>query len=65
MSSVNTRPEKEKNWCARILSVDVRGLWIDVRKTFPGLEESILIDRFLDTVVTRIKHAERMAEVAA
>jgi hypothetical protein len=25
------------------------------------MEESVLIDRFLDTVVTRMKHAERMA----
>jgi len=44
------------------LSVDVGRLWGDVRETFPGMEESILIDRLLDTVVTRMKHAERMAE---
>ena len=43
------------------VSVDVRGLWMDVRETFPGMEESILIDRLLDTVVTRARHAEKMA----
>ena len=47
------------------VSVDVGRLWVDVRETFPGLEESILIDRFLDTVVTRTRHAERMAVEAA
>jgi len=44
------------------LCVDVGGLWVDIRKTFPGVEESTLIDRLLDTVATRMKHAERMAE---
>jgi len=43
------------------LSVDVGRLWGDVRETFPGMEESILIDRLLDTVVTRARHAEKMA----
>ena len=38
---------------------------MDVRETFPGMEESILIDRLLDTVVTRTRHAERMAEKVA
>jgi len=47
------------------VSVDVGRLWGDARETFPGMEEGILIDRFLDTVVTRMKHAERMAEAAA
>lgn len=47
------------------VSVDVRRLWVDVRETFPGLEESVLIDRFLDTVVTRARHAERMTEAGA
>lgn len=46
------------------LSVDVGRLWDDVRNTFPGLEESVLIDRFLDTVVTRTRHADRIAETA-
>ena len=47
-------------------SVDVRALWLDYRETLSGVEESILIDRFLiDTVVTRARHAERMAEAAA
>jgi hypothetical protein len=45
--------------------VDVRSLWVDVRETFPGVEESILIDRLLDSVVTRMKHAESMAEARA
>jgi hypothetical protein len=45
------------------VSVDVRSLWVDVRETFAGMEESVLIDRLLDTVVSRIKHAERMTEV--
>ena len=45
--------------------VDVRRLWVDVRETFSGVEESILIDRLLDTVATRVRHAERMAEAAA
>ena len=40
--------------------VDVRRLWVDVRETFSGVEESILIDRLLDTVVTRARHAARM-----
>jgi len=43
------------------LSVDVGRLWGDVCETFPGMEESILIDRLLDTVVTRARHAEKMA----
>jgi hypothetical protein len=47
------------------VSVDVRGLWVDVRDAFPGVEESILIDRVLGTVVARTRHAERMAEAAA
>jgi hypothetical protein len=47
------------------VSVDVGTLWVDVRETFPGMEESILIDRLLDTVVTRVRHAERRAEAAA
>ena len=42
--------------------VDVRSIWVDVLETFPGVEESDLIDRFLDTVVTRARHAERLAE---
>jgi len=42
--------------------VDAGSLWADVRATLPGMEESFVIDRFLDTVVTRMKHAERMAE---
>ena len=45
-------------------SVDAGRLWLDVRETFPGLEESVLIDRLLDTVVSRVKHAERVAEAA-
>jgi len=40
-------------------------LWVDVRDAFPGIEGSILIDRLLDTVVSRMKHAERTAEIAA
>jgi len=44
--------------------VDVRSLWSDVRETFSGMDESILIDRFLDTVVTRMKRAERVGEAA-
>ena len=44
------------------VSVDVRSLWVDVRETFTGVEESVLIDRLLDTVATRMKHAERMTE---
>jgi hypothetical protein len=47
------------------VSVDVGRLWVDVRETFPGMEEGILIDRLLDTVVTRARHAERMAEAGA
>jgi len=46
------------------LSVDVRSLWVDVRETFTGVGESVLIDRFLDTVVSRMKHAERMTQEA-
>ncbi len=44
------------------VSVDAGSLWADVRATLPGMQESFVIDRFLDTVVTRMKHAERMAE---
>jgi hypothetical protein len=47
------------------LCVDVRSLWVDVRETFPGMGGSILIDRLLDKVVTRARHAERMAESSA
>ncbi len=46
------------------VSVDVGGLWSDVRETFSGVEEGILLDRFLDTVLTRAKHAERTAEMS-
>lgn len=46
------------------VSVDVRSLWSDVRVAFPGMEEGILVDRLLDTVVTRARHAERTAEAA-
>jgi hypothetical protein len=46
------------------VSVDVERLWVDVRETFPGIEEGILVDRLFDTVVTRMKHAERMAEAS-
>jgi len=46
------------------VSVDVGRLWVDVRETFPGMEEGILIDRLLDTVVTRARHAERMEAAA-
>ena len=46
-------------------SVDVRRRWVDVRDAFPGVEGSILIDRLLDTVVTRARHAARMAEAPA
>ena len=47
-------------------SVDVTRLWVDVRETFSGVEESILIDRFvIDAVATRARHAERMAEATA
>jgi len=41
------------------VSVDVGRLWVDVRETFTGLEEGILIDRFLDTVTIRAKYAMR------
>ncbi len=44
--------------------VAVIRLWVDVRETFPGMEESIFIDRLLDTVVTSTRHADRMAEAA-
>ena len=47
------------------LCVEVRSLWVDVRETFSGVEEGILIDRLLDKVVTRARHAARMAEAAA
>jgi hypothetical protein len=47
------------------VSVDVGRLWGDVRAAFPGMEEGILVDRLLDTVVTRMRHAERMAVEAA
>ena len=46
----------------RLGKTPVSSLWVDVRETFPGVEESILIDRFLGTVLTRVKYAERMAE---
>ncbi len=44
------------------VSVDVRSLWGDVQAALPETKESFAVDRFLDTVVTRMKHAERMAE---
>ena len=47
------------------LSVDFRVIWIHVRKTFPGMEDSIMIERLLDTLVTRMKLAERIAEAGA
>jgi len=37
---------------------------VDVRETFTGVDESVLIDRLLDTVVSRMKHAERMTQEA-
>ena len=47
------------------VSVDVRGTWGDVRAALPGTKESFAVDRFLDTVVTRMKYTERRAEAAA
>jgi hypothetical protein len=47
------------------LSVDVRGLWVDVRETLPGMEEPSVVDKLLATVVTRAKHARRALESAA
>jgi hypothetical protein len=44
--------------------VDAGSLWADVRATLPGMEESFAVERFLDTVVTRMKHAERMEAAA-
>ena len=44
------------------VSVDVGSLWVDVRATLPGMEESFAVERFLDTVVTRLRHAERLGE---
>lgn len=44
------------------VSVDVGRLWGDVRAAFPGMDESVLIDRLLDTVVTRVRHVEKMGE---
>ena len=39
--------------CACLL--DVGRLWIDAQETFPGVANSVLIDRFLDTVMTSLK----------
>ena len=47
------------------LSVDPRSLWVDVRETFCGMEEDILVDRFLDTVVIRMKHAEKFVQATS
>ncbi len=47
------------------VSVDVRGLWVDVLDAFPGIEGSILIDRLLGAVVARARHADGMAEALA
>jgi hypothetical protein len=44
------------------VSVDVGRLWVDVRASLSGMEECFAVERFLDTVVTRMKHAERVAE---
>jgi len=44
--------------------VEVSSLWVDVRETFTGVGESVLIDRLLDTIVSRMKHAERMTQEA-
>ena len=47
------------------VSIHVRGLLKDVQQTLSGMEESILIDRLLDTVLTRAKHAQKAVESAA
>jgi len=43
-------------------SFDIHELWMDVKAELPGTKESILVDRFLDTVVVRIRHMERIFE---
>jgi hypothetical protein len=53
------------SWIQRCVpaSLDVTKLWTDIRSMLPETEESFAVDRFLDTVVTRMRHAERTAEV--
>ena len=47
------------------VSVDVKRHWADVRQGFSGVEESILIDRLRDTVMTKARHVAKMSEAAA
>ena len=46
-------------------SIDATQLWADVRETLPEMDEPLQVDRFLDTVVIRMRHADRMAELRA
>lgn len=52
-------------WIQRCVpsTLDVTTLWTDVRTALPEVEESFAMDRFLDTVVTRMKHAKKMMDV--
>ena len=43
-------------------TLDAKKLWADVRSALPEGDESFLVDRFLDTVATRMKHAESLSE---
>ena len=43
-------------------SISATKLWDDVREALPEMDEPLQVDRFLDTVVIRMRHADRMAE---
>ena len=55
------------SWVGKCMpaSIDATKLWADVRETLPEMDEPLQVDRFLDTVVIRMRHADRMAEPGA
>ena len=52
------------SWVGKCMpaSIDATKLWNDVREALPEMDEPLRVDRFLDTVVIRMRHAERMTE---
>ena len=55
------------SWVGKCMpaSIDATQLWADVREALPEMDEPLQVDRFLDTVVIRMRHADKMAEPVA
>ena len=55
------------SWVEKCLptSLDVTKLWTDIQTALPGTGEPLQVDKFLDTVVIRMKHVEKLPEADA